>query len=156
MHTLLSKFVHLSKDGRSHHIFNLDFACPFWVKEEEKFTYTRNDIERVKGFRELLKLGKGWHQFKYIIFQVLFFQVAEAIRVVQRNLNSCLKQIHLSDDIVEERHDFDAAKLVTFKFKEGAGGEKLAAFWGQLGGDKHKLIVVDSLCAIVWLGKMVF
>jgi hypothetical protein len=78
------------------------------------------------------------------------------MRVVQRDLNPSLEQVNFPDNIVEERHDFNSAELITFKFQKSACCEELSALWRQLRRHKHELIIVNSLCLVVRLRQVVF
>ena len=80
---LLSEFVKFCKDGRRQHILNLYLASALGVKEEEKFSYCCDHIERVKSFLKTLQLRECWHQLEDIILKVFFFQIAEARRIVE-------------------------------------------------------------------------
>lgn len=128
---LLSKFVKLSQDGRSKHVFDLNFAGSFGIKEEKEFPDSCNNVKGIEGVLEVVQLREGGHQFKNVVFKILLFKVAVTAAVVQRYLNPCLKQINFPDDIVEKRDYFDSAVLVSLELEEGAGGEELAALWRQ-------------------------
>jgi hypothetical protein len=73
MHVLLSQFIHLCEDRRSHHVLYLDFTSALVIEEKEKFPNTSDDIERVEGLTELLELRKGRHQLKNVILEIFFF-----------------------------------------------------------------------------------
>lgn len=48
-------------------------------------------------------------------------------RIVERDLNPRLEQVHLAHDGVEESHDVDSAVLISVELQEGRSAEKVPA-----------------------------
>ena len=96
-------------------------------------------------------MRESWHQLEDVVLKILFSRVTVTSSIVERYLDPCLEQIYLSDNIMEERHNFDSTILVALEFEESRCCEKLLAFSWQSCRNIDELIIVDSLCAIVWL-----
>ena len=98
----------------------MNFSSTFWIKEEEKLAHTCYYIEWVERLCELFKLRECGHQFEDVVFQVLFFEITVARRVIKRNLYASLEEINFSYNVMEEGYNLDSTELISFKFEECA------------------------------------
>ena len=152
----MTQLIQFCQNGTGHHVLDLNFTSPLRIQEKEKFAHSCYHVERIEGLCQVLKLGKSGHQFKNVVLQVFFLQVTVAVAVVKTDLDSGLEKVHLPNYIVKEGDDFDPTEFVSFKFKEGARSEELAALSWQQRGNVHKLVIVNALVLVIWLREMVF
>lgn len=129
--SFLAKFVEFGQDRACQHVFDENFARAFGVEEKEKFSDGSDDVKGVEVLLEILELGEGRHQFKDVIFKILFLQIPISNRIIKRYLNSGLKEVDFSDHVMEEWDNFYSSIFVSLKFQESRTCEELAAFWRQ-------------------------
>lgn len=132
-HLLRLELVQLSQNWAGKHVFDHDFASSLRVQVEEELPDSGDNIERIEGLLELLKLRECWHQLEDVVFEILLSQVAVATGIIQADLDPRLEEVHLPDDVMEKWCDLDSAVFIALKFQEGACSEKLLAFLRQLG-----------------------
>lgn len=114
----MPELIKFSKDGRCEHIFYIDPSGPLRVQEECELLDRPNDVLLFEVLLDVFKMREGRDQLRDIFFKVAFSQVAISICVVQADVDSCLEEVVLADNRVEERLHVNSAIFVSIEFQE--------------------------------------
>ena len=94
-------------------------------------------------------MDESGNQFRDVLSQICLSQVTISGCIVQTDVDSCLKEVILPDDRVEEGLHVDATVLISVELQEGRGAEEVPELKGQLRGNCQKRVVVQTFFVVV-------
>ena len=99
-------------------------------------------------------MGECWNQFRNVLPQVGFREIAVPASVIQADMNSGLEKVVLTHDRVEKRLHIYPPVLVSIKLQECRGTEKMPELQWEFGGNSQKGVIVEPFLVVVGRRKV--
>lgn len=114
--SLLPQFVELGQNGGSQHVLDVDPPSSLGVQEEGELLDGPHDVLLFEVLLHVLQVGEGGDEFRNVLLQVAFSQVAVSICVIQTYVDPRLEQVVLPHDRMEKGLHIDSPILITIEF----------------------------------------
>lgn len=114
--SLLPQFVEFGQNGGSQHVLDVDPPSSLGVQEEGELLDGPHDVLLFEVLLHVLQVGEGGDEFRNVLLQVAFSQVAVSICVIQTYVDPRLEQVVLPHDRMEKGLHIDSPILITIEF----------------------------------------